>query len=136
LTPSPSPASLCNARLVAGNGTTIRPPEGAQAVSSGLGLVGGLVANGSLLYVTDFTFLTIRRIDLRTGAIFTFLGNGGSSGSYLGELATQAPAGSMLQGEILPNGDLAMTATDRCVVVAVSQVSATGWRCTGPRGGC
>jgi hypothetical protein len=120
--PSPSPASLCNVRLVAGNGTDTQPAEGAQAASSGLGNVHGLVANGSLLYVSDVTFFRVRRIDLRTGAITTFLGNGGTSGTYAGELATQAPLGSLTQGAILPSGDLAIAVTARCLVVGVSQV--------------
>jgi hypothetical protein len=122
ITPSPSPASLCNVRLVAGNGTDLQPLEGAQAASSGLGYVHGLVANGSLLYVSDTLFNRVRRIDLRTGAITTYLGNGGSTGTYAGELATQAPLGSMMQATILPSGDLAIAVTGRCVVVGVSQV--------------
>jgi hypothetical protein len=133
ITPSPSPASLCNVRLVAGNGSDLQPLEGAQAVSSGLGNVHGLVANGSLLYVTDRLHLKVRRIDLRTGAITTFLGNGGSTGTVAGELATQAPLGILNQGAILPNGDLAIAATGRCLVVGVSQVRwaarAGGRRC-------
>jgi hypothetical protein len=131
--PSPSPASLCNVRLVAGNGSDLQPLEGAQAVSSGLGNVHGLVANGSLLYVTDRLHLKVHRIDLRAGAITTFLGNGGSTGTIAGELATQAPLGILAQGAILPNGDLAMTAAGRCLVVGVSQVRraarAGGRRC-------
>jgi hypothetical protein len=122
LTPSPSPASLCNARLVAGNGTTLQPLDGAQAVASGLGSVSGLAANGSLLYVSDEMHRRVRRIDLRTGAITTFLGNGASTGTFVGEVATQAPMGIMLHGAILPNGDLAVSSLTRCVVVAVSQV--------------
>jgi hypothetical protein len=131
---SPSPASLCNVRLVAGNGVSTQPSEGAQAVSSGLGNVHGLVANGSLLYVSDVAFSRVRRIDLRTGAITTFLGNGGSSGTYAGELATQAPLDYMLQGAVLPNGDLVMTATARCLVVGVSQVRRAA--CSGRRRSC
>jgi hypothetical protein len=121
--PSPSPASLCNARLVAGNGTNGEPPEGSQAAISGLGNVHGLVANGTVMYVSDGLHLKVRRLDLRTGAITTFLGNGGGSGTFLGELATQAPLGWTQQGAILPNGDFAVCA--RCTAMAVSQVSAT-----------
>jgi hypothetical protein len=132
---SPSSASLCNARLVAGSGSSTEPGEGAQAASSGLGGVHGLVANGSMLYVSDASFNRIRRIDLRTGAITTFLGNGGSTGTYAGELAAQAPIGLMLQATILPSGDLATTAAGRCLVVGVSQVRWTA-RAGGRRCAC
>jgi hypothetical protein len=140
--PSPSPAALCNVRLVAGDGTNTQPSEGAQAVSSGLGNVHGLVANGSLLYISDDLYGRVRRIDLRTGAISTFLGNGGAAGTYAGELATQAPLGAMRQGVVLPSGDLAMTSADPCVTVGVSQVRwaarAGGHRsaCTSPAPAC
>jgi hypothetical protein len=126
ITPSPSPVARCVIRHVVGNGSTLQPLPGAQAATSGHGLVPGLVANGSFLYIGDTTHLRVRRLDLRTGAITPFLGNGLGTGTYVGVAAVSAPVGQTTEPIMLQNGDYAVAAFARCAVVAVSQVRRAG----------
>lgn len=63
---------------VAGNGTESFSGDGGVAVAAGVSRPGALAfnADGSLLYVADNGNLRVRRVDLATGLISTFAGNG------------------------------------------------------------
>jgi sugar lactone lactonase YvrE len=64
--------------LVAGNGTESFSGDGGVAASAGISSPGALAftADGSVLYVADNGNLRVRRVELATGIITTFAGNG------------------------------------------------------------
>jgi sugar lactone lactonase YvrE len=87
-----------------GLGTT----EGGKATDAVLGLLGGMALDEkrNLLYVGEYINSKVRKIDLNTGNIFTFAGNG--SPGYTGENgpATSASFRFPLGGTLDKRGDL------------------------------
>ena len=68
--------------LVAGNGTESFSGDGGVAVAAGIARPGALAfnADGSLLYIADNGNLRVRKVDMATGLISTFAGNGLTEG--------------------------------------------------------
>lgn len=76
--------------VVAGNGYFGSSGDGGPGTSATLGNPGALALDGSILYISDLGNYTIRRLDLTTGIITAFAGNGSCTISGDGGLATAA----------------------------------------------
>jgi hypothetical protein len=122
LTPSlsPSPASICNVRTIAGTGTATSTGDSGQASSATLNEVFGVATDGTWLYAGEYTGRRVRRVNLATGVITTYAGTGSGTGSFLGVAATSANLGGVTGVSILPNGDVAASANDRCTLVGIA----------------
>jgi hypothetical protein len=122
LTPSlsPSPASVCNVRTIAGTGTATSTGDSGQGTAATLNEVFGVATDGTWLYAGEYTGRRVRRVNLATGVITTYAGTGSGTGSFLGVAATSANLGGVTGVSILPNGDVAASANDRCTLVGIA----------------
>ncbi|MEW6319830.1 MAG: IPT/TIG domain-containing protein [Acidobacteriota bacterium] len=76
-----------------GSGTPTLPVEGGSARAEGLGLVTGLaVADDGTIYYTDGAVSRVRRIDVRTGRLYTVAGIGPSTIGDEGQVFEDVPA--------------------------------------------
>jgi hypothetical protein len=118
--PSASPASFCNVRVIAGTGTASSTGDGGQSTSATTNSPFGVATDGTWLYVGEYNGQRVRRVNLATGIITTYAGTGSGTGSFLGVAATSANLGVVASVVILPNGDVATGAQDRCTLVGIA----------------
>jgi hypothetical protein len=117
---SPSPASFCNIRTVAGTGAQASTGDSGQASSATLNNPHYALVNGTSLLIAEYAGARVRSVDLATGVITTLAGTGSGTGAYLGVAATSANLGGLTSIVLLPGGDLAVAARDRCAVVGIN----------------
>ncbi len=112
--------------LIAGNGTESFSGDGGVAVSAGLGKPGALAfnADGTLLFIADNGNLRVRRVDMVTGIITTFAGNGlveGVAPAGDGGPATSAAFGGNIGGiAVRASGDVLLSDTSNHYVRRVT----------------
>ncbi len=112
--------------LVAGNGTESFSGDGGVAVSAGLDRPGALAFNaeGTVLFIADNGNLRVRRVDMLTGIIATFAGNGlveGVAPAGDGGPATSAAFGGNIGGiAVRANGDVLLSDTSNHYVRRVA----------------
>ena len=117
-------ASTGAVSIVAGNGILGSSGDTGQATAARLSGPSGVAISGSTLYIADTGNHKIRSVNLGTGIINTFAGNG--TGGYIGEgVATSFRLNSPTDVAVASNGDvyIADSANNRIRKVASGTIS-------------
>jgi hypothetical protein len=118
-TPSPSPLSVaaCKITTYVGDGTASSAGDGGSFSAASINGPRDVLRLSDRTLILEEAGARVRSVNRTTGVITTILGNGGTTGSFLGVSPLSANVGTLSQMCIAGNGHLVVTAFARCTAV-------------------
>lgn len=101
---------------IGGDGTNVNSGNGGPAINAGFSAVTGFASHNNVLYVNTSTWHMIRKIDMNTGIVSLFAGNGSSNYSGDGGMATSAGLGLSFGIACDPGGNVYTSYSDHHVI--------------------